>query len=58
MVAGLDDAEDAAYGMLLLFLALPGVDVLHQLAFHNDGATILKKLGSSSWTAATELAAA
>lgn len=44
MVAGLDDPQDAAHPVPLLLLALPGLEVLHQLVLHDAGAAVEEAL--------------
>lgn len=44
MVAGLDDPQDAAHPVPLLFLALPGLEILHQLVLYDAGAAIEEAL--------------
>lgn len=44
MVAGLDDPQDAAHPVPLLFLALPGLEIFHQLVLHNAGAAVEEAL--------------
>ena len=40
MVAGLDDPQDATHSVLLLLLPLTGLEALHQLVLHDDGAAV------------------
>ena len=40
VVAGLDDPQDATHPVPLLLLALPGLEVLHQLVLHDASAAV------------------
>lgn len=44
VVAGLDDPEDPPHTVSLLLRRLPGLQVLHQLVFHNSSAAIEEAL--------------
>lgn len=44
MVAGLDDPQDAAHPVPLLLLALPGLQVFHQLVLYDAGAAVEEAL--------------
>lgn len=44
MVAGLDDAQDAADTVPLLLRALPGLQVLHQFVLHDGNASVEEAL--------------
>lgn len=44
MVAGLDNPQDAAHPVPLLLLALPGLEVLHQLVLHDAGSAVEETL--------------